>query len=145
MSNKQTSRRRLFGFILFNILEEAIIALIAFVLLLVFLPSFLIPGMIIVGIGLVLFTLVKIYSYWSSSSIPVYDPLIGQQGTAITEFQTGTNERWIGKVIVRGETWKAQSSEVITKNTRIWVHGINGLTLLVNTTPLDPEKTKSHS
>jgi membrane-bound ClpP family serine protease len=140
MNGKRSSRRRLYGFIFFNVLEEAIIAIIAFVLLLVFLPDFLIPGMIVVAIGLIAFTLVKIYSYWSSSRIPVYDPLIGQEGTTISEFQTESGELWVGKVIVRGETWKAQASEAIANNTRIWVHGLVGLTLLVKTTPFDPEK-----
>ncbi|MFX1317943.1 MAG: NfeD family protein [Promethearchaeota archaeon] len=145
MIDKQTSRRRLYGFILFSILEETIIAVIAFMLLLVFLPSFLISGIIIVAIALILFSLVKIYTYWSSSRIPIYDPLIGQEGIAITEFEIGIDKHWLGKVIVRGETWKAQSSEVIAKNARIWVHGISGLSLLVKTTPFEPEETKSRS
>jgi membrane-bound ClpP family serine protease len=139
MSEKKHSRRRLYGFILFNILEETIIAVIAFVLLFVFLPSFLIPGMIVVAIGLVLFTLVKIYSYWSSARIPVYDPLIGEEGMALTEFQSEEEKVWLGKVIVRGETWKAQANDPIANNTRIWVHGITGLTLHVKTKPIDPE------
>ncbi len=137
--NAEKSRRRLYAFILFNIIEEVIIAIIAFIILFIFLPQFLVLGMTIVAIGLAGFTMVKIYSYWSSSSIPVYDPLIGQQGTALTSFfREGT--LWKGKVSVRGEEWKAQAKEAIIKNSQIWVLGISGLTLVVSTTP---EATKT--
>ncbi len=46
MSTTKKSRRRLYGFILFNVIEETIIAIIAFVILLVFFHSLLVPGMI---------------------------------------------------------------------------------------------------
>jgi membrane-bound ClpP family serine protease len=126
----------LYGFILFNVIEEAIIAIIAFIILFTFLPQFLFLGMLIVAIGLACFTGVKIYSYWSSSSIPVYDPLIGQQGIALTDFLK-EGELWKGKVVVRGEEWKAQAEEAIAENCQIWVHGLLGLTLIVSTNPED--------
>ena len=133
MNPDENARRRLYGFIVFNIIEEAIIAIIAFVILFVFFPTFLIPGMIIVAIGLGVFTLLKIYSYWTSATIPVYDPLIGQEGISRTVFIKSGNGRWKGQVLVRGEQWKAESEEPITENTRIWVYGISGLTLVVGT------------
>ncbi len=139
MINAEKSRRRLYAFILFNIIEEVIIAIIAFIILFIFLPQFLVLGMTIVAIGLAGFTIVKIYSYWSSSSIPVYDPVIGQQGTALASFFR-EGELWKGKVSVRGEEWKAQAKEAIIENSQIWVVGISGLTLFVSTTP-DATKT----
>ncbi len=132
MSTQEKDLRRLYGFILFSVIEEAIIAIIAFIILFVFLPSFLISGMIIVTIGLVIFSLVKIYSYWSSTKIPVYDPLINQEGTALTEFSK-KGDHWVGTVVVRGERWKAQANEMIAPNTRIWVYDLKGLTLCVRT------------
>jgi len=141
MRASENSRRRLYGFILFNVIEEVIIAIIAFIILFVFLPTLLVPGMIIVAIGLFLFTLVKIYSYWSSATIPVYDFMIGQEGKAITTFDK-EGDFWEGKVVVRGENWKAQASEIIVQDARIWVHGIIGLTLMVGTQPEKPPETK---
>ncbi len=145
MSNKGLSRRRLYGFILFNVIEEAIIAGIAFIILLVFFPSFLLPGMVIVAIGLILFTLVKIYSYWTSATIPVYDPMIGQEGIALINFQKSEAKYWEGKVVVRGEHWKAHSQEAIAQDSRIWVHEIVGLTLIVSKTPVNHQKTENTS
>ena len=133
MSSDSNSRRRLYGFILFNIIEEAIISIIAFVILMIFFPNLLIPGMVVVTIGLVLFTAVKIYTYWTSATIPVYDPLIGQEGKAVTDFQQTDSGNWEGMVMVRGEHWKAQASEEIVKNAQVWVLSISGLTLLVGT------------
>jgi membrane-bound ClpP family serine protease len=133
MNSNLNSRRRLYGFILFNVIEEAIIAIIAFVILLIFFPSLLVPGMVIVAIGLALFTAVKIYSYWTSATIPVYDPLIGQEGKASTAFYPTKAGNWEGMVVIRGEHWKAQANEPIAKNACVWVLGITGLTLLVGT------------
>jgi membrane-bound ClpP family serine protease len=128
---EQQSRRRLLTFIIINVVEEVIIASIAFIILSVFAPWFLLPGMIIVAVGLVLFTLVKIYSYWSSTRIPVDDPLIGQEGVALEEFRALKSKSWVGKIRVRGEVWKAQAQQPIYENTRVWVQGIEGLTLQV--------------
>ena len=41
--------------------------------------------------------------------------------------------------MVRGEHWRAQASESIAKNARVWVLGITGLTLLVDTQPRELE------
>ena len=133
MSSDSNSRRRLYGFIIFNVIEEAIIAIIAFVILLIFFPNLLVPGMVIVAFGLALFTAVKIYSYWTSATIPVYDPLIGQEGKAVADFQQTDVDNWEGQVLVRGEYWKAQAAEAIVKNAQVWVRDISGLTLLVGT------------
>ncbi|MFW9934689.1 MAG: NfeD family protein [Candidatus Thorarchaeota archaeon] len=133
MSAQEKDRHRLYGFILFSVIEETIIAIIAFIILFVLLPSFLILGMVIVTIGLVIFSLVKIYSYWSSTTIPVYDPLINQEGTALTEF-IKKGDHWEGTVVVRGERWKARANEMIAPNTRVWVFELKGLTLCVRTT-----------
>jgi membrane-bound ClpP family serine protease len=122
------------SFIVFNVIEESIIAIIAFIVLTSVAPSLLVPGMVIVIIGLVIFTLVKIYSYRSSVGIPVYDPLIGQAGISLTEFGEEEVGVWCGKVRVRGEVWKAQAQEPILNNTTVWVQSVEGLTLLVSTT-----------
>lgn len=139
MSADSESRRRLYGFILFSVIEETIIAIIAFVILLIFFAPLLIAGMVIVAIGLALFTVVKIYFYWSSAKIPVYDPLKGQEGYALTDFQHTESGTWEGMVMVLGENWRAQASESIAKNARVWVLGITGLTLLVDTQPRELE------
>jgi membrane-bound ClpP family serine protease len=89
--------------------------------------------MIVVAIGLALFTAVKIYSYWTSATIPVEDPLIGQEGTTTTDFHQTETGTWEGMVVVRGEHWKARAAEAITKNVCVWVLDITGLTLLVRT------------
>lgn len=136
MSSKgKANRSRLKTFILFNIIEESIIAIIAFIILTSVAPAFLIPGMMIVTIGLVIFTLVKIYLYRSSVGIPVYDPLIDQAGISQTDFVEVEVEVgvWRGKVKVRGEVWKAEAQEPILKDSTIWVRGVEGLTLHVTT------------
>ena len=55
---EKRSRKRLYGFIIINVIEEVIIASIAFVILSVFVPWLLLPGMIAVAFGLLIFTLV---------------------------------------------------------------------------------------
>ena len=135
MKKENRSRSRLYSFILFNVIEESIIAIIAFILLSVFLPFLLIPGMIIVAVGLAIFTAVKIYLYWTSSSIPVYDPLIGHEGIALIDFKETGVGSWIGKIRVRGEEWKAQADEAITRNSRVWVRRVEGLSVFVTGTP----------
>lgn len=134
MTKEKKSRSRLYSFVLFNVIEESIIAIIAFILLTVFAPFLLIPGMIIVAVGLVIFTTVKIYYYWTSSSIPVYDPLIGQEGTALIDFQETELGSWTGKIRVRGEEWKAQADEAITRSSRVWVLRVEGLSVYVTIT-----------
>lgn len=128
---EKRSRRRLYGFIIINVIEEVIIASIAFVVLSVFAPGLILPGMIVVAIGLVIFTLVKIYFYWTSAYIPVYDPLIGQEGVTLSEFREITSNVWVGKVRVRGEVWNAQAQNQIHQSSPILVQGVDGLTLKV--------------
>lgn len=128
---EKKSRSRLYGFILFSVIEEGIIGIIAFILLLVFLPSLLIPGIIVVGMGLVVFTLIKIYYYQSSTSIPVEDPMIGLEGTALIDFLKVAPNRWEGKILVRGEHWKAQADIPISQNAIVKVIRMKGLTLFV--------------
>jgi membrane-bound ClpP family serine protease len=122
------------SFIVFNIIEESILAIIAFIILMSLAPSYLVPGMAIVAIGLVIFTLVKIYFYRSSVAIPVYDPLIQQPGVSLTDFLKDEGGVWRGRVQVRGEVWKAQALESIPKNSTIWVQSVEGLTLFVTMT-----------
>jgi membrane-bound ClpP family serine protease len=126
------SRRRLYGFIIINVIEEVIIASIAFVVLSVFVPWLLLPGMIVVAFGLVVFTLVKIYSYWTSAYIPVYDPLIGQEGVTLSDFREIKSNVWLGRVQVRGEVWNAQAQNQIHQSSPILVQGVDGLTLKVS-------------
>ncbi len=128
---EKSSRRRLYGFIIFNVIEEVIIASIAFVVLSVFAPWLLLPGMIVVAFGLVIFTLVKIYFYWTSANIPVYDPLIGQEGVALSDFREIKTNVWVGKVRVRGEVWNAQTQDQIHQNSPILIKDVDGLTLKV--------------
>lgn len=128
---EKRSRKRLYGFIIINVIEEVIIASIAFVILSVFVPWLLLPGMIAVAFGLLIFTLVKIYSYWTSAYIPVYDPLIGQEGVALSDFREIKSNVWAGKVRVRGEVWNAQTQHQIHQNSPILVKGVDGLTLKV--------------
>lgn len=135
------SRSRLYGFIIFSIIEESIIGIIAFVILFVFIPSMLIPGMIIAIVGLAIFTLIKIYYYKSSSSIPVYDPLIGREGIALADFRQIHQDYWEGQVAVRGETWKARATVYIPRNSRVWVESIERLVLNVSITPKLEEVT----
>ncbi|MFX0077891.1 MAG: NfeD family protein [Candidatus Hermodarchaeota archaeon] len=128
---EKQSRKRLYGFIIINVIEEVIIASIAFVVLSVFVPWLILPGMIVVAFGLAIFTLVKIYSYWTSAYIPIYDPLIGQEGVALSDFRKIKLDVWVGKVRVRGEAWNAQSQDQIHQNSPILVEGVDGLTLKV--------------
>jgi len=128
---EKRSRKRLYGFIIINVIEEVIIASIAFVVLYIFVPWLILPGMIVVAFGLVIFSLVKIYSYWTSTNIPVYDPLIGQEGVALSDFREIKSDVWVGKVRVRGEVWNAQTQDQIHQNSPILVKGIDGLTLNV--------------
>ena len=129
----KTKRSRLKSFIVFNVIEESIIAVIAFILLTSLAPYLLVPGMVIVAIGLLIFTLAKIYFYRSTAAIPVYDPLIGQSGIALTDFSKDQSGVWQGKVQVRGEVWKAQAQDPIVNNIVVWVQSVEGLTLLVTT------------
>ncbi|MFW9832169.1 MAG: NfeD family protein [Candidatus Thorarchaeota archaeon] len=128
---EKSSHRRLYAFILFSVLEEGIIGIIAFILLSIFLPTFLNLGMLIVIIGLVIFTGFKIYYYRSSASIPVEDLMIGQEGIALIDFQETESGYWVGKVRVRGEHWKAQAKMPILRNDLVKVSAIEGLTFLV--------------
>lgn len=135
MSNQgKPNRSRLKKFIIFNIIEESILAVIAFIILTALIPSYLVPGMAIVAIGLVIFTLMKIYFYRSTAAIPVYDPLIQQPGISLMDFIEDEGGAWRGRVQVRGEVWKAQALEAIPENTAIRVQSVEGLTLLVTTT-----------
>ena len=135
MSNEEKpNRSRLKKFIIFNIIEESILAVIAFIILTALIPSYLVPGMAIVAIGLVIFTLMKIYFYRSTAAIPVYDPLIQQPGISLMDFIEDEGGAWRGRVQVRGEVWKAQALEAIPENTAIRVQSVEGLTLLVTTT-----------
>ncbi len=124
-------RRELVSFILFSIIEETAIAGIAFILLFYFLPELLLPGMIIVGLGLVIFSLVKIYFFATSSSVPIEDPVLHQRAEALADFKQGEDNLWYGRVKVRGETWRAKTSTRIMKGEVATVQHIDGLYLIL--------------
>lgn len=137
---RKRTRRELSGFILFSILEEAIIGLIAFVVIITLIPFLLIPGMISVAIGLVLFTIVKVYYFSTSTRIPVEDPVLGTIGIAATDFVPDQENQWKGKVRLRGELWRAQSNQAILQGTQVTVTRLEGLCLIV-TPALEHEGT----
>jgi len=55
-----------------------------------------------------------------------YEELIGEEGTALTDFEKGK-----GKVFIRGEIWNAVSEEDIKKDDTVIVEQVKGLTLYV--------------
>lgn len=132
---KKSSRHRLIGFIVFSVIEETIIGVIGFVIILLFFPALLIPGIIVIAIGLALFTVIKIYFYWTSSAIPIEDPILGQKAVAIQDFHRVRLHQWEGKVRFQGEIWRAQANSAIKDKTIVLVERIEGLCLYVNALP----------
>ncbi len=55
-----------------------------------------------------------------------YEELIGEEGTAMTNFEKGK-----GKVFIKGEIWNAVSEDEIKKDDAVIVEQVNGLTLYV--------------
>jgi membrane-bound serine protease (ClpP class) len=55
-----------------------------------------------------------------------YEELIGEEGTALTDFEKGK-----GKVFMRGEIWNAVSEDEIKKDDAVIVEQVKGLTLYV--------------
>jgi membrane-bound serine protease (ClpP class) len=55
-----------------------------------------------------------------------YEELIGEEGTALTNFEKGK-----GKVFIRGEIWNAVSEDDIKKDDTVVVEQVKGLTLYV--------------
>lgn len=55
-----------------------------------------------------------------------YEELIGEEGTALTDFEKGK-----GKVFIRGEIWNAVSEDDIKKDDTVIVERVKGLTLYV--------------
>jgi Nodulation efficiency protein NfeD len=55
-----------------------------------------------------------------------YEELIGEEGTALTDFEKGK-----GKVFIKGEIWNAVSEDNIKKNDTVIVEQVKGLTLYV--------------
>jgi membrane-bound serine protease (ClpP class) len=55
-----------------------------------------------------------------------YEELIGEEGTALTDFEKGK-----GKVFIRGEIWNAVSEDNIKKDDTVIVEQVKGLTLYV--------------
>jgi membrane protein implicated in regulation of membrane protease activity len=133
---RKKPRRELVSFILFSVIEEAAIAAIAYILILFFLPELLLPGMIIVGIGLIVFSLAKIYFFTTSSRIPIEDPILHQIAEALIDFKQDEDSFWQGRVKVRGETWRAKSPTKIMKGETAMVQKIDGLYVII-------EKNKS--
>jgi membrane-bound serine protease (ClpP class) len=55
-----------------------------------------------------------------------YEELIGEEGTALTDFEKGK-----GKVFIKGEIWNALSEDEIKKDDAVVVEQVKGLTLYV--------------
>lgn len=55
-----------------------------------------------------------------------YEELIGEEGTALTDFEKGK-----GKVFIKGEIWNAVSEDEIKKDDTVVVEQVKGLTLYV--------------
>jgi membrane-bound serine protease (ClpP class) len=55
-----------------------------------------------------------------------YEELIGEEGTALTDFENGK-----GKVFIKGEIWNAVSEDNIKKDDTVIVEQVKGLTLYV--------------
>ncbi len=55
-----------------------------------------------------------------------YEELIGEEGTALTDFQRGK-----GKVFIKGEIWNAVSQEEIKKDDTVVIEQVKGLILYV--------------
>ena len=55
-----------------------------------------------------------------------YEELIGEEGTALTDFEKGK-----GKVFIKGEIWNAVSKDNIKKDDTVIVEQVKGLTLYV--------------
>jgi membrane-bound serine protease (ClpP class) len=55
-----------------------------------------------------------------------YEELIGEEGTALTDFEKGK-----GKVFIKGEIWNAVSEDNIKKDDTVIVEQVKGLTLYV--------------
>jgi len=55
-----------------------------------------------------------------------YEELIGEEGTALTDFEKGK-----GKVFIKGEIWNAVSEDDIKKDDTVIVEQVKGLTLYV--------------
>jgi membrane-bound serine protease (ClpP class) len=55
-----------------------------------------------------------------------YEELIGEEGTALTDFEKGK-----GKVFIKGEIWNAVSEDEIKKDDAVIVEQVKGLTLYV--------------
>ena len=128
---KEKPRRPLFGFILFSVIEEAIIGIIAFVIIIVFIPLYLVPASIVVVIGLGIFTAVKIYFFTKSTEIPVEDPIIGKEALALDDFNQRSEATWEGQVRLRGEIWQARAGTPIHRNAILIVISLEGLLLRV--------------
>jgi membrane protein implicated in regulation of membrane protease activity len=127
---RNKKHNQLLGFIVFSVIEESIIGIIAFLAILIFIPFLLLPGVVCVIVGLGLFTTLKIYFYKSSSVIPIENHIVGQLALATEDFSAGIN-RWTGKVRLRGEIWKAAANTPITQGSKVRVIAVEGLSLMV--------------
>ncbi|MFX1563914.1 MAG: NfeD family protein [Promethearchaeota archaeon] len=124
------TRGQLLAFILFSIIEEAIIGIIAFLAILFFAPFLLLPGVALIIIGLGLFTILKIYFFMSSGGIPIEHPVIGQVAIVLEDFSIDTKQ-WSGKVRLRGEIWRAAAKTALTQGSTVRVIAVEGLCLFV--------------
>lgn len=129
--SSKAPRRNLWGFILYSIIELAVIALVSFLIIHFIFPSFFLPGVICVIVGLIIFTLVRYRLYSTSTSLPVEEYLIGKSATALDDFRKNSSGRWEGMTRVQGETWRAIADGRVSEGDVLQVTEVKGLRLLV--------------
>jgi len=124
--------RKLAGFIIYSLLEEAAIGLAILIPLLIFVPPLLILGAVIVVVVLGIFTAVKVYLYRSVmlSAAPA-ETLVGRMAMAVIDFKPSGEECWTGKVRIQGEEWLAVASSPVANGEQVVVTAISGLRLHV--------------
>jgi len=128
-------RRKLLGFIVYSIVEEAAIGAAILLPLLIFAPSLLLFGMVVVAVGLAVFTAAKIYIYQSVAlAAPQSELLIGREAVAITDFEPAGGGTWTGLVRIYGEEWRAVADRPIARGERLLVTARKGLRIYVTPT-----------
>jgi membrane protein implicated in regulation of membrane protease activity len=127
-------RRSIRGFIIYSIIEIAVIGLVAFLIIFLFLPNFFIPATIGVVAGLIIFTLVRFRLYSSTANIPIEETLIGKTAIAVEDFSKNRSGRWEGLTRLQGETWRAVAEGRVAEGDSLLIVGVKGLRLLVRLT-----------
>ncbi len=132
-SPSREPRPGILGFLLYSIVEVAVIGLVAFLIVVLFLPNLFVLGAVCIVVGLIIFTFVKIRLYSTSANLPVEDFLIGKTARALEDFRMISSNRWEGKIRVQGETWRAVAEGKVSKGDLLKVTAERGLCLHVKT------------